>query len=82
MFEKQKGRCWICQRHQVELKTMLYVDHDHITGAVRGLLCPRCNTSVGFIETNNIDRVMQYIKHYRPASELKSGQYNLVSKHR
>ena len=44
MFEKQKGKCWICSTHISELKNPLQVDHSHITGAVRGLLCNRCNS--------------------------------------
>ena len=44
MFEGQEGRCWICSAHASELKHPLQVDHSHITGIVRGLLCNRCNS--------------------------------------
>jgi hypothetical protein len=44
MFEEQEGKCWICSTHISELKYPLQVDHSHITGAVRGLLCNRCNS--------------------------------------
>lgn len=35
MLELQKGRCAICG----EECSLLHVDHDHVTGKVRGLLC-------------------------------------------
>jgi hypothetical protein len=52
IFEKQKGYCAICGKHQSELKNTLSVDHDHITGKIRGLLCINCNTILGHSKDN------------------------------
>lgn len=42
LLEFQGGRCAICRKPP--RKKRLVVDHDHRTGAVRGLLCPvACN---------------------------------------
>ena len=45
LLAKQGGVCAICQRRPKTIK--LAVDHDHLTGKVRGLLCGNCNTSLG-----------------------------------
>ncbi len=42
-FEKQKGCCAICGKHQSQFKMRLALDHNHRTGKLRGLLCYRCN---------------------------------------
>ena len=49
-FELQDGKCAICRRSASEFKTRLHVDHNHETGAVRGLLCAKCNNLLGFLE--------------------------------
>ena len=46
-FQKQKGRCAICGRHQSEFKKQLAIDHDHETGELRDLLCGTCNNGLG-----------------------------------
>jgi hypothetical protein len=47
LFVAQHGRCALCETHQSELKKSLAVDHDHDTGAIRGLLCHNCNVGLG-----------------------------------
>ncbi len=44
------GLCQICGNPP--LRIALHVDHDHETGAIRGLLCVRCNTALGWFERN------------------------------
>lgn len=40
-------RCGICLATQESLPRRLAIDHDHSTGAVRGLLCGPCNIALG-----------------------------------
>jgi hypothetical protein len=43
--------CGICKVHYWVSAKMLAVDHDHVSGEVRGLLCSRCNYDIGRRET-------------------------------
>lgn len=44
MFLSQDGACAVCLKRQ---DRAFDVDHDHATGAVRGLLCTSCNRMIG-----------------------------------
>ena len=52
LFEKQQGRCAICNKHQSELNKEISIDHSHKTGKVRGLLCNNCNSGIGYFNDN------------------------------
>jgi Recombination endonuclease VII len=47
LLEKQGGACAICRKRP---KGRLCVDHCHVTGMVRGLLCNECNGALGYLK--------------------------------
>jgi hypothetical protein len=51
MFAAQGGVCAICGESRPEERT-LHIDHDHESGKIRGLLCFRCNNSLGDLREN------------------------------
>lgn len=63
LFNLQDGCCAICNRHQTELTRNLAVDHNHITGEIRGLLCSNCNTGIGNLrdDVNLLERAIEYL---------------------
>lgn len=50
MLIEQHNRCGMCGTHQSELHHTLAVDHCHLSGKVRGLLCTTCNVRLGVLE--------------------------------
>ena len=50
LLANQDGVCGICHRPRGSRR--LAVDHDHTSGAVRGLLCSVCNRALGWFENN------------------------------
>lgn len=50
MHSRQNACCAICGIHESKLAKRLHTDHCHTTGKVRGLLCAKCNTSLGQFE--------------------------------
>jgi hypothetical protein len=57
---KQKNKCAICENILIKPQ----VDHCHITGKVRGVLCPNCNTAIGKLHDNTtlLERAIKYLK--------------------
>lgn len=64
---KQNQLCALCPKHITEVNRLFSVDHCHITGKIRGLLCHHCNTSLAQLE--NVDgwahRALAYLAKYK-----------------
>ena len=58
--EFQNGRCALCSEEEVETRE-LPVDHDHVNGLVRGLLCSLCNRQLGWVERIGIAKINAYL---------------------
>ena len=61
LMKKQDNLCPICLE---KLPINYVIDHCHKTGKVRGLLCRRCNTSLGLFRDNTkvLNRAIRYLK--------------------
>jgi hypothetical protein len=44
LLKKQKNRCAICRK---KFRKTPHIDHSHVTGKNRGLLCDDCNLGLG-----------------------------------
>ncbi len=71
MLKEQGGRCAICEQKPTTIR--LAVDHDHVTGTIRGLLCIGCNTTVGKLRDSPelVEKLRRYL--------YKHAQLKLVS---
>lgn len=50
LFERQDGQCAICGKPESKNPgKRLAVDHCHVTGTIRGLLCDNCNRGLGLL---------------------------------
>jgi hypothetical protein len=73
MLEVQSYACAICDLQEDKLRDdgtpfPLSVDHCHVTGRIRGLLCHRCNTALGLFRDDPalLSRAIEYLSLSRP----------------
>ena len=72
MLQDQDGKCAICKRKELARAYVtkkvraLAVDHCHITGNVRGLLCRACNLGIGHFE-DNLEFLKEAVKYLEEA---------------
>jgi len=78
MWEDQYGKCAICGKPlsigpAPNLKYRIFypvVDHNHSTGAIRGLLCSSCNSGIGYLQDRPeiCDAAAKYLRRVRQSS--------------
>ncbi len=73
MLDQQRGMCanpgcGAAESRREGKVRPLEIDHNHETGAVRGLLCNSCNVSLGRLYENvqRIEGLASYIRAYQP----------------
>ena len=67
MLIYQDNKCSIC-KNNFKTNKHAFIDHDHITGNVRELLCPKCNALLGSCNDNIkilISAVSYLKKHHK-----------------
>jgi Autographiviridae endonuclease VII len=79
MYKRQDGCCAICGIRKEpwepasvkERQRFLVVDHDHLTSAVRGLLCGDCNHGLGKFKEDPaaLMGAVRYLRYHRQARE-------------
>lgn len=60
MLLSQNNICAICNKPS---NKTLHIDHNHTTGAIRGLLCSNCNTGIGMFkeDTAVLTKAIEYL---------------------
>lgn len=61
LYKSQNGKCFLC-----ESKDNLCIDHNHISGKVRSILCKKCNTALGMVNDNSLllRKMADYIERH------------------
>lgn len=73
ILKHQGGKCAICRNKPKVGSARLAVDHNHVTGAIRGLLCMLCNRALGKWRDNDINVINAacYVQNYPANAALK-----------
>lgn len=79
MYEEQNGLCKICgedgtRRASATQSTPLVIDHSHVTGDVRGLLCHTCNSALGQFndDIGILNKAIEYLTTSKVSSKHES----------
>lgn len=71
LVDKQNCKCSICSKElnknrntEKDKSDDLCIDHNHITGSIRGLLCRDCNLAIGMFK-DNIELLNNAIKYLK-----------------
>lgn len=67
MLTTQGGMCAGCKTTQPGGMGSFHVDHCHITGGIRKLLCMKCNTVLGYVDDNPelLETLADYVRQHQ-----------------
>lgn len=73
LVEVQGSRCACCGATEPGGRRKFWcIDHDHVTGVIRGLLCATCNAAIGFLGDGieGARRALAYLeRHYEKGTQ-------------
>jgi hypothetical protein len=81
MLAAQKGLCAICNQPETAmingLPKVMHVDHDHVTGQIRSLLCGSCNGALGLFKDDpaRLRAAADYIEKHRESNVVTLGTF-------
>jgi hypothetical protein len=84
MFDGQGQKCAICGKVLLKInglrgkQSAAHVDHNHVTGEVRGLLCSMCNHLLGHATDNEeiLMKAVAYLRtHFQEQTQIKEKKY-------
>jgi hypothetical protein len=80
IFRLQGGKCAICRNTPRTIR--FAVDHDHKTGAVRGILCKRCNHDLlggGHDDVLTLWRAVEYLLFPPATTPVRASQEDVLA---
>jgi len=88
LFDRQNGVCAICylpEHHkQNGVTNRLSIDHCHISGDIRGLLCADCNTAIGLMQDNpdRLKSAINYLTNHDKESNTNTIEHGFIQEKR
>lgn len=76
-LERQGGVCKICgQPQRDKTRSRLALDHDHVTGEFRGLLCNPCNAGIAYFGDSILimEEAIRYLRASKPLFQVIDGE--------
>lgn len=77
MLASQRHRCALCDR-RVTVRS--HIDHDHITGQVRAVLCTRCNLGLGMFDDDpaRLRAAADYIEKHKAVAAMRELRAEII----
>jgi len=66
LLSKQDHTCAVCGKELKSRGGHTHLDHDHITGKIRGMLCTNCNRGIGHLQESItvLEAAVVYLKEH------------------